>query len=586
MSALRRLTGSVFALALAVGASGLVSPAARAADAPAARAADAPAWLSYERPREFSIVVEEVHVPMRDGVGMRCTKIAPVGPDRRPVVIANFFAYRALQKVAFSEMAEGLAERGYATLSCSPRGTGGTPGVWAPFQEQESRDNYDLVEWAGTQPWSTGRVGQTGISYGGIATMKALATNPPHLKAAVPVAAYNEVYREMVYPGGARGTTLRWWPGVTWATSTVDQSPVASAQSLPHFAAFEQRAREHPLYDGYWRSLAIDTGAVDASDVPTLAIGGWNDLFPQGTVRNYLGAKDQTALLMLPGAHGEFAPGLPQFQAGLNAMLSWFDTHLMQRQDVPQPAAKVTSWELPRLTGGWTELADFPAATTRVALDPTGAEHGFVVNPYDNGCSCIEHGLYNSTDFPFNDQRLYDRGRARFDQAPVAADAVIAGAPVAHLRAALSAPGGNLVVRLQDVAPDGTSTVVTTGWLNAEHRLGHDVLAGVEPGKAYDFRVELWPTHWRLRAGHFLRVTVSGGDVQHIEPTAPAGSTVTLFTGAGGSSVDVPFQSRRHPENPVASDVSEPPGRWASDATTRLGPKRGGWQEGREGHQH
>jgi putative CocE/NonD family hydrolase len=261
-------------------------------------------------------------------------------------------------------------------------------------------------------------------------------------------------------------------------------------------------------------------------------------------IRNYRGAKDQTTLLMLPGAHGEFAPGVPQFDAGLAAMLSWFDRHLMQLPDTPEPGAKVTSWELPRSRGTWVELDDFPTRTVPIALH-AGTERTsstYVVNPFDNGCSCVEHGVYNSTDYPINDQRLYDQGRVRFDQPPVPEDVLIVGEPTATIRASLSEPDGTLVVRLQDVAPDGTSTVITTGWLNAAHRLGHHRVAAVEPGRPYEFTVELWPTHWRLRAGHFLRITVSSGDIQHIEPTAPAGSTVTVHGGRNASIVDVPFQ--------------------------------------------
>lgn len=544
----RRVTGAACALAL-LGAPSVLPTAPALASGYGGSGAGTPAWLTYTRPAQFSTVSEEIAVPLRDGSTMRCTKISPAEgvapvPGKHPVVLTNFFAYRALQQSAFKPMSDGLAERGYVTLSCSPRGSGGTAGDWAPFQSLEARDNYDVIEWAAVQPWSTGRIGQTGVSYGGISTYKAVSTNPPHLKAAVPVVAYNEVYREMVYPGGIRGTTLRWWPAVTWATSTADQTPDVALSSFPHYASFEAKAQEHPLFDSYWETLAVDIKAVDRSNIPILAIGGWNDLFPQGMVRNYQGAKDQTTLLMLPGAHGEFAPGVPQFNAGLSAMLSWFDRHLMQLPGTPMPGAKVTSWELPRLRGSWVEMADFPTQSVPIPLGERKSQtsSSFLVNPYDNGCSCVEHGLYNSTDYPINDQRVYDQGRVRFDQAPVDQDVLIVGSPVAKLRAALSTPKGNLVVRLQDVAPDGTSTVITTGWLNAQHRRGYDSFASIKPGQPYDFTVELWPTHWRLRAGHFLRITVSSGDIQHIEPTAPLGSTVTVFGGRDGSMVAVPFQ--------------------------------------------
>jgi putative CocE/NonD family hydrolase len=123
----------------------------------------------------------------------------------------------------------------------------------------------------------------------------------------------------------------------------------------------------------------------------------------------------------------------------------------------------------------------------------------------------------------------------------VADDIVIAGEPRAHLRAALSTTDGNIVVRLHDVAPDGTSFVITTGWLRASHRTGHEQPALLTPGQPYDFEVALWPTHWRVAAGHRLRVSVSSGDVATVEPNAPPG-TVTVLAGAGGPTVDVPLR--------------------------------------------
>ena len=96
-------------------------------------------------------------------------------------------------------------------------------------------------------------------------------------------------------------------------------------------------------------------------------------------------------------------------------------------------------------------------------------------------------------------------------------------------------------MRLQDVASDGTSFVMTTGWLRASHRTGHEHPALLTPGQPYDFDVALWPTHWRVAAGHRLRVSVSSGDVAAVEPNAPPG-TVTVLAGAGGSTLDLPVR--------------------------------------------
>ena len=550
MPRIARIGGALCALALVAGSALVSTPAADAAATRPAVSGATPVWLGYDRLPTFQAVSTEIRVPMRDRTMMRCTLVrpglagVPLG-DKRPVIVANFFAYRVLQPVI--AMAEDFAKRGYVALSCSPRGTGGTPGEWRPFEAQETRDNYDLIEWAAVQPWSTGKVGQTGISYGGISTMKAVSANPPHLEAAIPIVAYQDMYREFSYPGGIRSTTMRWWPYFTWGTSIADQSPAVSAGTLPQFADFENRAAAHPLHDSYWKSLAIDIKAADASNIPILHVGGWNDLFPEGTVRNYLGTKDQSHLLMLPGAHGEFLPGVPQFESARGGMLAFFDRILMGRQDAPLPGSKVTSWEMPRGTGGWFEMNSYPSGkpSTLSLAGPQGnavaSQFTYTANPFDNGCACLEHGLYNSTEYPLNNQAVQDTQRVQFNGGPTDGSVVIAGAPVARIKAAFSTPDGVLVVRLQDVAPDGTSTVITTGWLRASHRFGHGSAVPVSPGAPADYTVELWPTHWRLAPGHSFRITISSGDVQHIEPVATPGSTVTIFAGKGGSTIDIPF---------------------------------------------
>ena len=99
-----------------------------------------------------------------------------------------------------------------------------------------------------------------------------------------------------------------------------------------------------------------------------------------------------------------------------------------------------------------------------------------------------------------------------------------------------------LVVRLEDLAPSGASTLAATGWLKAGHRLGNTSLAPIVPGTVYVFHVHVWATNWRFAKGHSLRLSVSSGDIPRIEPDAPAG-TVTVSTGRGGSYADVPVLS-------------------------------------------
>ena len=52
--------------------------------------------------------------------------------------------------------------------------------VWSP---RETRDIYECVEWAGTQPWSNGKVGLNGISYYAMNAWQVAGVRPKHLAA-------------------------------------------------------------------------------------------------------------------------------------------------------------------------------------------------------------------------------------------------------------------------------------------------------------------------------------------------------------------------------------------------------------------
>jgi len=61
------------------------------------------------------------------------------------------------------------------------RGCGCSPGVIDHFSPRETKDFHDCIEWAGVQPWSSGKVGLNGISYYGINQWHVASLRPPHL---------------------------------------------------------------------------------------------------------------------------------------------------------------------------------------------------------------------------------------------------------------------------------------------------------------------------------------------------------------------------------------------------------------------
>jgi putative CocE/NonD family hydrolase len=100
---------------------------------------------------------------------------------------------------------------GYVCVRVDSRGAGRSPGYLDIFSAQETRDYYECIEWAGTQPWSNGKVGLLGISYYAISQWLVAALQPPHLAAICPWEGASDYYREFTHHGGILDTFVSVW---------------------------------------------------------------------------------------------------------------------------------------------------------------------------------------------------------------------------------------------------------------------------------------------------------------------------------------------------------------------------------------
>lgn len=143
----------------------------------------------------------------------------------------------------------------------------------------------------------------------------------------------------------------------------------------------------------------------------------------------------------------------------------------------------------------------------------------------------------------------------------------IAGPIAARLYLTSSTTESQLVVTVDDVAPDGRSRPLTSGALLGSQRAldveqswtvdGRLVLPyhpatqssamPVLPGIVTRYDVEVFPTFATIEAGHRLRIQVSSTDAPHLQPTLPqtlallGGQYDVLRTASHPSSLSVPF---------------------------------------------
>ncbi len=267
-------------------------------------------------------------VAMRDGTELATDVYLPVKAGRYPVIVerspyagpTDHGCFAAGFELPLSQ----FAEHGYAVVFQEVRGTSISGGLFNPFT-QEINDEYDTIEWAAKQAWSTGRVGTTGVSYLGIDQWMGAIATPPHLYAINPDVAGSNFYDSPVYEQGV----VRWSDGLGYApdfipdsifrTGIANGTPVTTIEQ--QIAAFEASLAAnivsytetlplssmtayapypeahffynwsyHPTYDSYWLSQDVEEHWPQVK-VPALIGGASIDLFNIGAIRNYQGMR-------------------------------------------------------------------------------------------------------------------------------------------------------------------------------------------------------------------------------------------------------------------------------------------------------
>jgi hypothetical protein len=108
----------------------------------------------------------------------------------------------------------------------------------------------------------------------------------------------------------------------------------------------------------------------------------------------------------------------------------------------------------------------------------------------------------------------------------------VLGEPVVVLHLAVDAPVATAVVRLADVAPDGTSSWVSSGILNLTHRSSHTDPKPLVAGQVVEIRVPMRHAGYRFAPGHRIRVSVASSAWPVVWPS-PTPATFELHLGGG-----------------------------------------------------
>ncbi len=99
----------------------------------------------------------------------------------------------------------------------------------------------------------------------------------------------------------------------------------------------------------------------------------------------------------------------------------------------------------------------------------------------------------------------------------------VTGAVKVKLWATSTALDTDFTAMLCDVYPDGRSILVTDGIIRACHRSSMEKRELMEPGKIYEFEIDLWNTSIVFSKGHKIRVLISSSNSPRFEPNPNTG---------------------------------------------------------------
>jgi uncharacterized protein len=326
----------------------------------------------------------------------------------------------------------------------------------------------------------------------------------------------------------------------------------------------------HPDYDEFWKQIAPKE-FYEQMTAPSFNIGGWYDLFIGGTLENYRGMKKRAGspearefqrLVVGPWAHGVFGGSFADRLFGLmggadaydltGAQIRWFDFWLKgvdnglpqdkpvqifvmgantwrHEDDWPLPDTQYTPYFLHSGGRANTRYGDGVLFKGQPGDEPEDVYLYDPRNPVPTvGGATFLPGLQVGANAGPRDQRYIEQRSdvLCYTTEPLDHPLEVTGPVELVLYASSSALDTDFTGKLVDVAPDGRATILTDGILRARYRESPSEQKLLEPGKVYEFRVDLWATANVFNAGHRIRLEVSSSNFPRFDRNTNTGGVI------------------------------------------------------------
>jgi predicted acyl esterase len=467
-----------------------------------------------------------VLVPMRDGVRLATDVYRPLfrSSPHGTLLIRTPYNKDSLSLVGFL----GIL-RGWPVVIQDVRGRYASEGIDTGFKN-DSADGADTLGWIVNQSWSNGKIVTYGLSALGIVQYCLAGANPQNLTCQYIQVATPNLYKHAAFQGGEFRKNLV----EEWLSDQDSEYLIEEIKENENFTV------------GYWGNVTLDDNWEDVN-VPAIHIGGWYDIFSQGTIEGYIGyqhhggpgAVGKSKLIMGPWTHtGFFSRTQGELTYPRNSLdrFSLFMFRDMVRLYVKDDSDHLSRWptvsyyvmgdvEDTSAPGNeWRYADDWPIPATdsswylhsngALSTEPPGGSEPltYTYDPSNPVPTIGGRNLYSKAG-PYDQSSVENRSDVLVFTSPVLTNAFEATGPIqARLFVSSDCPDTDFTVKLTDVYPDGRSMIITDGILRMRNRNSTDHWEFMEPGKIYEIQVDLWSTSYIWNTGHQIRVEVSSSN--------------------------------------------------------------------------
>ena len=517
---------------------------------------------------EISVLtIREVMIPMPDGIQLAADLYMPAdipAGEHLPVLL-EYTPYRKNDSRGSKyRIYTYFVKRGYVVARVDIRGTGNSQGRTIPYEysEIELSDGDAVIAWLAKQDWSNGNVGMFGISWGGFNSIQMAVRKPPALKAFVALMATEDLYQEDVH----------YMDGIIHIDSWMMSNDLSNAMpGAPEFRLDEDWLRnrfevEPSIFtymreqrDGSFWDRASARDKYEQIQIPGYYIGGWYDGYRDSPPRMLEHVKAPVKAMIGPWDHyyPHNAWPAPQVEWRHEAV-RWFDQWLKGNDtgilDEPRFAVYVRDWHPPgpgvdEIPGHWRWEEGWPIERSVTKTFYAGQDHGLSSSPSAQATHSLKYkpsvGLAGGGPVMWwgnipPDQQSMDDYSLIYNSHPLDSPLEILGMPRAILKVSADVSRANWVVRICDVAPDGSVTQVGGAAFNGTHRKSAREPEDLIPGKVFPLEIEMHFTSWVFPKGHRIRFAINNAQWPMLWPTPYQMTTTLAIGGVEGARVELP----------------------------------------------